>query len=208
MTEAIPIQACKGNHLEIQQNWLILDMNNIEKGALLIAEPFLKDVNFQRSVVLLCEHQSAGSFGITINKETEDTIGEYIEELAYCKMTVFDGGPVSRDHVHFLHQHPESIPGGQHIANGIFWGGDFKSMVDFMNSRRQESIRVRFFLGYAGWGSDQLETEMKEKSWLIAPASSKLVFHTNTASIWKESVKMLGDAFLPIINYPLDPSFN
>lgn len=186
----------------------IVQMNKIEKGTLLIAEPFLRDNNFQRSVVLLCDHQLEGSFGITINKQTDDTVGEYIIELASCTIPVFDGGPVSRDHIHFLHQYPESIPGGQYIADGIYWGGDFDSMVNLVKSRNGDGQGIRFYLGYAGWGGEQLEAEMKEKSWLIAPAANSIVFHTSTELMWKESVKMLGNEFLPIINYPLDPSFN
>ena len=68
--------------------------------------------------------------------------------------------------------------------------------------------KIRFYLGYAGWGDQQLESEMKDKSWLTIAASSSLVLKTSTDQIWKEAVKSLGDEYLPIINYPLDPSYN
>lgn len=183
-------------------------MNAIEKGTLLIAAPFLKDADFQRSVVLLCEHQLEGSFGIILNKKTEETIGLCIEELNSCGLPVYNGGPVNRDHIHFLHQHPASIQGGQHVADGTYWGGDFKAMTALVNSTTMDRLQIRFFRGYAGWGNAQLETEMKEKSWLTVAAQSNIVFHQRIQSIWTDSVKLLGDEFLPIINYPLDPSYN
>ena len=68
--------------------------------------------------------------------------------------------------------------------------------------------KIRFYLGYAGWGDQQLENEMKEKSWLTIAASSSLVLNTPSDQVWKEAVKTLGNEFLPIINYPLDPSYN
>lgn len=173
---------------------------------MLIAEPFMKDPNFQRSVVLLCDHQYSGTFGITINKQMEEVVGDYIEELSFCKLPIHDGGPVSRDHIHFLHQYPDRIPGGLEIADGVFWGGDFAVMVNFLKTGGAK--KIRFYLGYAGWGEDQLEQEMKDKSWLVVPATRTLVLNTSTDQIWKESVKSLGEEYLPIINYPLDPSYN
>jgi putative transcriptional regulator len=181
-------------------------MNKIEKGMLLIAEPFLKDQNFQRSVILICDHQQSGTFGITINRQTDEVVSDYIEELSFCSLPIHDGGPVSRDHIHFLHQYPEWITGGQEIADGIYWGGDFNEMTTFLKTGGGK--KIRFYLGYAGWGDQQLESEMKDKCWLTIAASSSLVLKTSTDQIWKEAVKTLGDKFLPIINYPLDPSYN
>ena len=181
-------------------------MNEIKKGTLLIAEPFMKDPSFQRSVVLICDHQNSGTFGITINKQTSEVVGDYIEELSFCDLPVYDGGPVSRDHIHFLHQYPELISGGQEIADGIYWGGDFNEMVDLLKTVGEK--KIRFYLGYAGWGEQQLEEEMNEKSWLVSPANRNLVLKTSPDKIWKESVRLLGDEYLPIINYPLDPSYN
>lgn len=183
-------------------------MVSIERGVLLIAEPFLKDTNFQRSVVLLCEHQQNGTFGITINRETEESLEDYVEDLSGEDFRVYDGGPVSRDHIHFLHLYPESIPGGQHITDGIYWGGDFDQVTQLMKRKQLDKNKIRFYLGYSGWSAQQLDEEMKEKSWLTVPANKELVFHKTPKEIWKDAVKDLGDNFLPIINYPLDPSFN
>ena len=80
----------------------------IEPGAgiLLISDPFLKDPNFMRTVVFLCEHQEQGSFGFVLNRKYENTIDEIIPELEGYKLPVYYGGPVQTDTLHFLHQYP------------------------------------------------------------------------------------------------------
>lgn len=183
-------------------------MKNIAKGTLLIAEPFLKDIHFQRTVVLLCEHQQTGTFGILINKPLNEDISYLIEELDGLGVPLYDGGPVNRNQIHFLHQYPDLVPGGQHIVDGIYWGGDFDIAASFIKKGLIKKEGIRFYLGYSGWGENQLEDEMKEKSWLTLSAYKDLVFHKNAMQIWKKAVTDLGDEFLPMVNYPLDPSFN
>ena len=75
-------------------------------GILLISDPFLKDPNFMRTVVFLCEHEQQGSFGFVLNRKYENTIDELIPELEGHKISLFYGGPVQMDTIHFLHQYP------------------------------------------------------------------------------------------------------
>jgi putative transcriptional regulator len=183
-------------------------MNKIKKGSLLIAEPFLKDPDFQRSVVLICEHQQEGTFGITINKPIDIAIAELIEGLEAYKNPIFSGGPVNREHIHFLHIFPHLIPGGELINDNIYWGGDFEVATQLIQNHEIDSNGIKFFVGYSGWGEGQLKKEMHEKSWLITSATKDIVFHTTPRKIWENAVKKLDDDLHPIINYPLDPSFN
>jgi putative transcriptional regulator len=182
----------------------------IEPGAgiLLIADPFLKDPNFLRTVVFLCEHKEEGSFGFVLNRPFTNTIDELIPELQDHKLPVFYGGPVQQDTIHFLHQYPEEIPGGQEILKGVYWGGDFDKMVELLRSNSLDPARIRFYIGYSGWGSGQLDDELKEKSWLTVKATRKLVFHRNFEEIWKESLKLLGGDYEMMINFPIDPQLN
>ena len=182
----------------------------IEPGAgiLLIADPFLKDPNFLRTVVFLCEHKEEGSFGFVINRPFTNTIDELIPELQEHKLPVFYGGPVQQDTIHFLHQYPDDIPGGQEILKGVYWGGDFDKMVELLRSKSLDPARIRFYIGYSGWGTGQLDDELKEKSWLTVKATRKLVFHGNFDEIWKESLKLLGGDYEMMINFPIDPQLN
>jgi putative transcriptional regulator len=177
-------------------------------GVLLIADPFLKDPNFLRTVVLLCEHNEEGSFGFVLNRQYENTLDELIPELEDHKIPVYYGGPVQQDTIHFVHQYPEDIPGGVEIMTGIWWGGDFESVVDMLKKGTIEHDKIRFYIGYSGWSEGQLEEEMKEKTWLTVQANRALIFLADYAEVWKLSIKELGGEYEAIVNYPIDPQLN
>ncbi|MEY3376961.1 MAG: hypothetical protein RL463_1271 [Bacteroidota bacterium] len=177
-------------------------------GDFLIAEPFMQDPNFQRSVVLLCQKQDDGYVGFTINRQIDYSVGDLVEELADCTMPLFDGGPVGKEQMFFLHTMPELIPGGIMIQKDVYWGGDFEQVKQLVLSHTIDPKRIKFIVGYSGWEAGQLEDEMKEKSWLIAPSTKKLIFQEQTQDIWKNAVKLLGEEYRPIINYPKDPTLN
>jgi putative transcriptional regulator len=177
-------------------------------GMLLIAEPFLKDPNFMRTVVLLCEHQDEGSFGFVLNRDYEYTLEELIPDLTGMDQPVYIGGPVQKDTLHFLHQYPEAIPGGFEVADGIYWGGDFELAIQGLRDSRFERDKIRFFIGYSGWTGGQLDLELKEKSWLVTPARQNLVFPAKPDQVWKDSLRKMGGDYEMMINYPVDPSLN
>ena len=177
-------------------------------GILLIADPFLKDPNFLRTVVILCEHQDEGSFGFVLNRKYENTLDELIPELDGHQLPLFYGGPVQVDTIHFLHQYPEEIPGGIEIMKGVFWGGDFDKVVDMIKNNEIDSAKIRFYIGYSGWSEGQLSNEMNEKTWLTVKATRKIVFHADYLQIWKESLRQLGGDYEMMINFPIDPQLN
>lgn len=177
-------------------------------GILLISDPFLKDPNFMRTVVFLCEHREQGSFGFVLNRKYENTIDEIIPELEGYKLPVFYGGPVQNDTLHFLHQYPDEIPGSQEVMKGVFWGGDFDMVISMIKNKTIQKDKIRFFIGYSGWGGGQLKDELTEKSWLTVKAVRKLVFHKKYQEIWKDSLKQLGGDYEMMINFPIDPQLN
>jgi len=177
-------------------------------GILLIADPFLKDPNFLRTVVFLCEHKEEGSLGFVLNRQFENTMDELIPDLEGHKLPLFYGGPVQQDTIHFLHQYPDIIPGGIEVIKGVFWGGDFNKVVDLIKTASIDFAKIRFYIGYSGWGNNQLEEELKEKSWLTVKATRKLIFHRKYGEIWKDSLKQLGGDYEMMINFPIDPQLN
>ncbi len=177
-------------------------------GILLIADPFLKDPNFLRTVVFLCDHKEEGSFGFVLNRQYENKLGDLIPELEGNQLPVYYGGPVQIDTIHFLHQYPDEIPGGQEILKGVYWGGDFDAAVNMLKNDQTDETKIRFYIGYSGWGEGQLETEMKEKTWLTVKATRKLIFHPDTEEIWKDSLKHLGGDYEIMVNFPIDPQLN
>jgi putative transcriptional regulator len=177
-------------------------------GILLIADPFLKDPNFLRTVVFLCEHREEGSFGFVLNRKYENTLDELIPDVEGYKLPVFYGGPVQMDTIHFLHQYPAEIPGGEEVMTGIYWGGDFARAVELIKSGELDADKIRFYIGYSGWGNGQLGEELKEKSWLTVQASRKLIFKTSAEDVWRESLKHLGGDYEMMIHFPTDPQLN
>jgi putative transcriptional regulator len=177
-------------------------------GILLIADPFLKDPNFLRTVVFLCEHKVEGSFGFVLNRKYEQTLDELVIGLDEVKLPVFYGGPVQMDTIHFLHQYPDEIPGGEEVSKGIFWGGDFEMVIDMIKKGQLDENKIRFYIGYSGWGDGQLSNEIQERSWLTVAGTRKLVFHNNYEEIWKDSLKQLGGDYEMMINFPIDPQLN
>ncbi len=174
----------------------------------MIADPFLKDPNFMRSVIFLCEHQPEGSFGFVLSRTYPATAGELISDLEGCKFPVYYGGPVQTDTLHFLHRSPGIISGGVEVVDGIYWGGEFNEVVQLIRQNKLSLTNIRFFIGYSGWGAGQLGTEMEQKTWLVTEGNKQLVFHRDTDAIWKAALKQKGGEYEQLINYPIDPQLN
>lgn len=183
-------------------------MTEPKAGTLLIAEPFLKDPNFMRTVVFLCDHQREGSFGFVLNRLYHHTLDELMQGILELTIPVYYGGPVQMDSIHFLHQCPEKIFGGIEVLNGIYWGGDFETAITLLQTGEISNNDIRFFIGYSGWGDGQLEEELQQKSWLTARAVRRIVFHKNNDDLWKDALDLLGSEFEPVKNYPIDPQLN
>ncbi|MCA0383669.1 MAG: YqgE/AlgH family protein [Bacteroidetes bacterium] len=177
-------------------------------GVILISEPFLKDPNFMRTAVYLCEHSEDSSFGLVMNRPFEQQLDDFIPALDGMAIPLFYGGPVQTDTLHILHTLPDAIPNATQVSNGVYWGGDFPSIIDLIVAQQLDLDRIRFYLGYSGWGTGQLEGEIAEKSWLTVAGGPSLVFHPEPEDIWKMAVQQLDKSFHPIIHYPIDPQLN
>jgi putative transcriptional regulator len=177
-------------------------------GILLIADPFLKDPNFLRTVVLLCEHQEQGSFGFVLNKQIEQTLDVLVTDLEGHNLPVYYGGPVQMNTIHFLHQYPHLIPESVAISKDIYWGGNFETVTALIKNNSIDRNKIKFFIGYSGWGYEQLKRELEEKSWLTVSANRNLVFNTGQDEIWKGSLQALGGEYEIMVNYPIDPQLN
>ena len=122
-------------NLSIQEYSYLNCMIDPDAGILLISDPFLRDPNFMRTVVFLCEHSSKGSFGFVLNRPYEQTLDEFLPELEGYMLPVFYGGPVQPDTLHFLHSMPKLIPGGQRVVSGVYWGGDFNKVIELIQQK-------------------------------------------------------------------------
>lgn len=179
------------------------------KGRLLVAEPALTgDVSFNRSVVLLAEHNQEGSVGFILNKPLDYSICDLISEIT-IPFKVFNGGPVEQDNLYFIHKVPHLIDDSIEISDGIFWGGNFEKTVELINSKTIGEQDIRFFLGYSGWGSHQLDHELDSKSWVVVQNEyESSILEKSSNAFWKEKMVELGGDYLLWSNSPENPSLN
>ena len=180
-----------------------------EKGKFLIADPFLLDNYFSRSVVFVCEHENdLGTVGFMINRSLPDKLEDFFPELKDTHIPVYYGGPVHPDRLHFLHTLPNQISGGLEVADGIFWGGDFNTAKILLEENLIDLDGIKFFLGYSGWEGKQLQNEMKESTWIVGDSSKHLMFVEKEENIWRQSLICMGGDFAQMSNYPIHPSLN
>ncbi|WP_224483231.1 YqgE/AlgH family protein [Robertkochia aurantiaca] len=180
-----------------------------KKGHLLIAEPsIIGDVAFNRSVVLLAEHNVDGSVGFILNKPLEFRLNELVPDINKS-FKVYNGGPVEQDNLYFIHKVPDLIENSIEISNGIYWGGDFERIIDLINNGSIQEDDIRFFLGYSGWDNMQLEKELDSSSWVVSENIYKSnVIKKSAIHFWKEKMLEFGGDYLIWSNAPENPSLN
>lgn len=180
---------------------------SVTNGNLLIAEPFLGDTNFERSVVLVCEHSAEGTFGLVLNQTTSLTLSDVLDDT-YAELMLFTGGPVQQNTLHFIHRRPDLIDGSVEVMDGLFWSGDFEQVKRAVNLGTLTNRDVRFFIGYSGWSGGQLADELDAKSWIVARTDTAFLFDTPPDQFWRGVLKQMGGEFKSIAHYPLDPRLN
>src|ERR1700712_764900 len=177
------------------------------RGNLLIAEPFMGDSNFERSVVLLCEHNERGTFGLVLNQATNLTVSDVLEEM-YSEMPLFLGGPVEQNTLHFIHRLGHQIDGSIYIGENLYWSGNFDEIKRLLNLGAIKEKDIRLFIGYSGWGAGQLDKEMKQNSWIVTKTTAETLFETPYNQLWRAILKQMGGEYKVLSNYPVDPRLN
>jgi len=191
------------------ENYLFENNESPKKGYLLLAEPFLDDPFFVRSVVLLCENNKDGSFGFVLNNYREIDFNSINKSFPKIKIKISLGGPLSKDNLFFIHSLGPGIVGSTLIAPNLYYGGDFHQLCSVINSERKCKDLVRFFLGYSGWESGQLTNEMKEKSWIaVNNISLTTIFNIEKMDLWSECLAKQGERFRIISKFPQNPRDN
>jgi putative transcriptional regulator len=177
-------------------------------GHLLISEPFMMDPNFKRSVIILTEYSADGAMGFILNHQSEYMLGDVLPDVSYSEMPVYDGGPVAKNTLHFIHCCPQKIEGGIEIANGVFWGGDFDQVKELVSNYNLTENEIKFFAGYSGWTPQQLDEEIMQDSWIVADNFKSANLFTNEQNLWKEVVIGMGQRYAHIANFPENPALN
>ena len=178
------------------------------RGQLLLDSGQLRGSFFQRTVVLICQHNAEGAFGLVLNRTTGSNVGDMIVADLPERLKSFPlylGGPVQPSALSFLHS-DAFVPDANVLPN-LNLGHTLDSLVEIGESF-SASQKIRLFAGYAGWSAGQLEDEMRRKAWLTHPASLELVFDTDPSQLWQKILRQKGWKYKLLAQMPEDLSLN
>jgi len=193
-------------------------------GHFLIADLDLTDPPFLRSVVLVLDHGPDGAFGLVVNRPLGLTAAQIAQEpgevVAFPerrgKIPLYGGGPVETQAVFALHSGlpvPWRSPAIREIRPGLYFEPSFPALRAYVSGQAPELPPddvpvIRLYLGYAGWGEGQLETELKQGAWQVIEARSSLVFQTPPQEIWKRAMEIRGGFWGIVAQTGIKPSLN
>jgi putative transcriptional regulator len=163
----------------------LMQKSILAAGKILISMPSLDESIFEKTVVFITEHNEKGAMGFIINKIFPRTLNELIEFKDAKSFPLYNGGPVEREHLYFLHQRPDLIEGGIAITDTTYIGGNFKQAITHLDNNMITENDLKIFIGYCGWDPQQLEDEIEEGSWLVIDALSKIVFTSQAIPLWE-----------------------
>jgi len=179
---------------------------NSLRGKLLIAGPPLRDPNFHRTVVLVCEHSDEGAMGLVLNRAAPLTIADAVPDLGPLlgdENLLHLGGPVQPGSVVMLAEF--DVHGDALIVDGDLGIVTAEMELDDLIGAVR---RARAFLGYAGWGPGQLDEEMEREDWIVAPLDGDDPFTEEPGDLWVATLERLGGHYALVARMPTDPSVN
>ncbi len=170
-------------------------------GHLLLATPSLSDPNFKDAVVLVCNHDQDGSMGLIINRprglsmlevltDLDISAGDPIQDTENLAHPVFDGGPIDAFRGFILHDGWQVFDSTMQVTEDLYLTASRDVLEDLARGEGPEHYMM--MLGYAGWAAGQLENELANNDWLIAPASHQIVFQEPPEQRWSFGARCMG----------------
>jgi putative transcriptional regulator len=162
--------------------------------TLLLSMPQLRDPNFAKSVILLCDFLPEGAFGLVLNRPTDAAASamvrltppiEFGNDLVLCA-----GGPVEPDRGWILTTEEPIEPDYRTIVDGLYLSTSPVLLRRVLETR--PAPRARVLAGYAGWGPGQLDEELEQSAWLMSDVSLDIIFDTDAAIMWEAAIRRIG----------------
>lgn len=164
-------------------------------GMLLVASPDLRDPNFSRTVILIIEHSVEGAFGIVLNRQLPVALDDVAEAIGMewggvePAPSAWGGGPVMPESIWIVQE--GDAPAGMHkeVAGGIYFTSEAATIKSSIAS---PSEIFRVYLGYAGWGENQLDGEVAAGAWLPVDLDRNVLFSAEPEHVWLRAMAKLG----------------
>lgn len=168
------------------------------KHHFLLAMPALAGDYFGNTITYICEHNEDGAMGLMINRPTELPVFKLLEQLGIestleLMEPVLEGGPVRTDHGYILHTDDRRFDASLPLGHGLMLSTAKQTLQAIGAGDRPH--RYLIALGYAGWGSGQLEAELGRNAWLSCPASLEVLFDVPFSKRVDEAAASLGIDF-------------
>lgn len=183
--------------------------SQIQKGTFLISTPEIESGLFFRSVIIVCEHNTNGSFGLVINKNLELELPEdviNIKNLSNPNVSVRAGGPMQTNQMMLLHTSNQIPHQTLEVCDGVYLGGDLQFLQDSITDEKGPKIHLCF--GYAGWGPGQLEREFLDGQWFLHPSTGKHIFEIPPEKLWQTLLREMGGKYTTLSMIPENLSLN
>ena len=179
------------------------------RGRLLVSTPGLRDPNFDRTVVLVVEHDDDGALGLVLNRPSRTPVAEVLpswHDLAFDPPVVFVGGPVDGSAAICL---GSCRPGA--TSEAIQPVSPTLGVVDLDSDPAlltHDVAYVRVYAGYAGWGAGQLDEEVDAGGWFVVDALPADPFTTTPATMWRAVLRRQPNRLAVFSTYPEDITHN
>ncbi|MDE6576556.1 MAG: YqgE/AlgH family protein [Muribaculaceae bacterium] len=199
-----------------------MDLNNLlynqrhdilpQRGSLLIADPMMEELYFKRSVVMILDDDTieGGQLGLTLNKATNLTLHDITPGWKKgFEVPIYCGGPVDMGRLFLLHTLGDIFRNSTEVSDGIYIGGDFNDIIDYIEGGEKIEGKLRFFLGYSGWSAGQLAGEIDSHTWAVNTSPvSKGLLQGEENEFWRREVENLGEAYRSWLMVPQNPAYN
>ena len=176
-------------------------------GQFLIASPSILDPNFHRAVVFITAHTEEGAVGVILNRRSDATVADAVPQLASVSDLgdpIFVGGPVNPDGVSVLAEFDDPGDAGVVVLEDV----GFVALDEALEDGPPPLQRTRVFAGVAGWGPEQLDTELERDDWIIEPAEADDIFTDDPEQLWSDLLRRKGGSYALVARMPVDPSVN
>ncbi len=180
----------------------------ITAGDKLIAKPFSQDGYFKRSIIYLCEDNKEGSLGFIVNKSHGMVLRDIFPHLKNGNFPLYEGGPVSPNQLFYTHTLGTKLIGSVHIIDDVYWGGNFYELSKLIEADEVISDQIRFYIGYSGWGKNQLTEEMENDMWFSKNSSYNKLVQTPPDELWGSELVQINPGYKAFTDFSFDPSLN
>jgi putative transcriptional regulator len=162
--------------------------------VLLVSMPQMADPNFSKTVILLAEYGVHGAFGLVVNRRMDAPAKKVVTSdqplTIHPKVHLYTGGPVEPTRAWILTSSREFDAEALEVLPGVYLSASPALVRQTLESAPDPSVRM--VVGYSGWGAGQLDVELAESSWLLAPVEADLIFSTPIDRMWETAIRRLG----------------